>query len=597
MNPIAAEAVRTMYAQIPNTLFAAIVITLYMVGVSLPFTPWPTVAGWAVLPMTLSLLRIWGLRRFRQAAPDDANMRPWAIFYAVQQGLVGLVWGLCMILFVHAGEPLTVALTLCCLYSIAAGSVTSLAYYPPANLALVGILYSIILIRMMVTGQWVYELVGITSALFGVTMIGYCRNQARAVMEALRVRFENVELLRALAAEKADAEDARHRAETASLAKSQFLAAASHDLRQPLYALGLFSASLEQLRLDDEGRAIVARIGDSIGAMESLFAGLLDVSRLEAGVVTPRLTAVSVDALFDQLSQVFRPIARERGLDLRFRSDDEWIRSDPVLIEQVLSNLLANALRATSTGGVLVAARRRGEAVRLEVFDTGTGIAPDDLRRIFDEFVQLGNPERDRRKGLGLGLSIARRAAELLGTTIAVRSRAGRGSCFALTQPAGARPGRLPAAPVEQARALPRDRTLPVLVVEDDADVRAALEQLLTRWGVRHHAVASPGAALARCAEQRYGLVISDQRLGADMDGLTLLAELIGRDPAPAAMLITGEFDPLLADRARAIGIPLLTKPVRAELLRSLLGVPPMPPRAVAADQSSRQAAPALVPN
>ena len=593
MNPLRAEAVRTMYAQIPNTLFASVIITLYMVGVSLPFTPWPIVIGWAMLPMAFTLLRVWGLRRFRQAKPDDAAMGRWAAFYAVQQGLVGVVWGLCMILFVHQGEPLTVALTLCCLYSIAAGSVTSLAYYPPANLALIGVLYSTILVRMVVTGAFVYQLVGVTSALFGVTMIGYCRVQTRAVMEALRIRFENVELVRALAVEKAEADEARRRAETASLAKSQFLAAASHDLRQPLYALGLFSASLEQLRLDEEGRTIVARIGESIGAMESLFAGLLDVSRLEAGVVTPRLTAVSVDLLFDQLSQVFRPIARERGLDLRFRSDGEWIRSDAVLVEQVMSNLLANALRATHAGGVLVAARRRGDGVRLEVYDTGTGIAAADLQRIFDEFVQLGNPERDRRKGLGLGLSIARRAAALLGATIAVRSRAGRGSCFALVQPAGAQPGRLPATPVEPERALPRDRALPVLVVEDDADVRAALEQLLGRWGVRHDAVANAEAALARCAGQRYGLVISDQRLGDGMDGLTLLTQLIGGDAPPAAMLITGEFDPLLANRAQVVGVPVLTKPVRAERLRLLLGAMPASVHSDAA--SSRPAAAALL--
>ena len=577
MKPIEAEAIRTMYAQMANTSFASIIITLYMVGVSVPFTPWPIVLGWAVLPLAFTGFRFWSVSRFRRAQPSDARMRRWAIFYAAQQGMIGLIWGLCMILFVHTAQPLTVALTLCCLYSIAAGSVTSLAYYPPANYTLIAVLYSIVLARMAMTGEWVYHLVGVTSALFGVTMVGYCRVQTRAVMEALRIRFENVELVQALAVEKTESDEARRRAETANLAKSQFLAAASHDLRQPLYALGLFSASLEQLRLDDEGRAIVGRIGDSIGAMETLFTGLLDVSRLEAGVVTPRLTAVSVDTLFDQLSQVFRPIARDRGLDLRFRSDDEWIRSDAVLVEQVLSNLLANALRATSAGGVLVAARRQGTAVRLEVYDTGTGIAAADVQRIFDEFVQLGNPERDRRKGLGLGLSIARRAAALLGTTITVRSRAGRGSCFALAQPAGAKPGRIAAAPVEAARALPRDRSLPVLVVEDDADVRAALGQLLTRWGVAHDAVPSVEAARAHYARQRYGLVLSDQRLGGAIDGLTLLTELLGRDDPPATMLITGEFDPLLADRARAVGVPLLTKPVRPALLRAMLGVESTP--------------------
>ena len=163
---------------------------------------------------------------------------------------------------------------------------------------------------------------------------------------------------------------------------------------------------------------MVDNIQDSIAAMESLFVGLLDVSRLDAGVVKPRLAAVSVDALFDRLSQYFHPIAVERGLDLRFRSDGEWVTSDVTLIEQVLSNLVSNALRCTPKGGVLIAARTRGRHVRLEVWDTGIGIGEADLQRIFEEFVQLDNPERDRRKGLGLGLSIAQRSAALIGGTV-----------------------------------------------------------------------------------------------------------------------------------------------------------------------------------
>ncbi len=268
---------------------------------------------------------------------------------------------------------------------------------PPSLFALIGPIFLAILIRLLATGEFVYIMLGVASALFAMIMVVVCRTQARMLDEGFRIRFENVALVEALTVEKAAAERARHEAESASLAKSQFLAAASHDLRQPLYALSLFCASLGALKLDSDGREVVQKIQASIAAMESLFVGLLDISRLDAGVVTPRLAPVSIDALFDRLSQYFLPIAIERGLDLRFRSDGEWVQSDVTLLEQVMSNLASNALRYTKSGGVLIAARKRGGAVRLEVWDTGVGVGADDRARIFQEFVQLDNAERDRR--------------------------------------------------------------------------------------------------------------------------------------------------------------------------------------------------------
>ena len=584
MDALSAEAIRTMYAQARTTLFAGAVITIYMVGVSLPFTPWPIVFGWAVAPIALLVIREISVRHFRRANPTDAVMKRWAIGFAIQQAAVGVVWGATMFLFVHAGQPISVALTLCCLYSIAAGSVSSLAYYPPANIAMVVIMYSMILLRMISYATTGYELVGVASALFGVTMIGYCRVQARTVQEGLRIRFENRELVAALAVEKADAEEARYKAELASLAKSQFLAAASHDLRQPLYALSLFSASLDELKLDAEGRGVVGNIQDSIGVMESLFDGLLDISKLEAGVVKPRIASVSIDTIFDRISQVFRPIAIERGLELRFRSDDEWVRSDAILLEQVLSNFVSNALRNTRTGGVLLAARRRDASLSIEVWDTGRGIDPADRDRIFDEFVQLDNPERDRSKGLGLGLSIARRAAALIDAPIALVSRPGLGSCFAVRQPIGAAPVELPA--VESGagqgalEAIPRDRSLPILIIDDDRDVRAALGNLLSRWAVAFEAFGDAESALAAIdAGQRYGLVLADYRLGGPMSGLDLLVAIEHHhpSPAPARVLITGDFDAALMSTAHAHAVPVLHKPVRGRDLHALLGLKAVP--------------------
>ena len=582
MTPIEAAAVRTLFLQMRSHAAAGAGITVYMIGTAWLFTPHLVIAIWAAAAIVAQLLRQALRSAFYRRQPEDAALGRWARIYAANAALIGTVWGASFFLFAHPGEPITVALTLCCLYSIASGSTPSHAYYPPSHYALVFPVFAAVLIRLLATGQFAYILLGVASALYALTMVAFCRAQARTLDEGFRIRFENQALVEALTEQKAQAEEARRKAELASLAKSQFLAAASHDLRQPLYALSLFSASLGTLKLDEEGRRVVANIQDSVSVMESLFTGLLDISKLEAGVVRPRLASVSIDALFDRLSQYFHPVALERGLDLRFRSDGEWVTSDEALLEQVLSNLVSNALRCTSTGGVLVAARRRPTQVQLEVWDTGIGIDEGDRARVFEEFVQLGNPERDRRKGLGLGLAIADRSATLIGSKVTLASRLRRGSRFALAQPAAPAPAPVRALasdnglPSGDVVRLPRDLTLPLLIVEDDRDVRHALGELLNHWGARHDAVADAEQALLRIdAGARYGLVLSDYRLTGSMNGLDLLAAIEARHPAPApsSALITGESDPALIATAHLRGVPLLMKPLKPRDLRTLLDV------------------------
>lgn len=470
--------------------------------------------------------------------------------------------------------------TLCCLYGVSSGSVASQAPNPRSLYAMIGPIFGAVVIRLFATGEFAYILLALASAGFAMMMARFCRAQSRTIDEGIRIRFENLALVEELTRQKVEAEKARHAAESASLTKSQFLAAASHDLRQPLYALSLFSTSLGALKLDADGHTVVHNIQDSIAAMETLFVGLLDVSRLDAGVVQPRLAAVSVDALFDRLSQYFLPIAIERGLDLRFRSDREWVTSDSTLLEQVLSNLVSNALRCTNKGAVLIAARTRIDHVRFEVWDTGIGIGEADRQRIFDEFVQLENPERDRRKGLGLGLSIAQRSAALIGGEIKLSSRPGRGSRFTVTQPRTAPPAAASMIDRETAwsgpkRTLPND--LPILIADDDRDVRTALGDLLTRWGVHFDLAVDANQALALLEQDmRYGLLLADYRLPGTINGLDLIAAVMQRHPAPlpACALITGDFDPNLIAAAHAQGVALFHKPLRPDKLRELLGLP-----------------------
>ncbi len=581
MTPVRAEAIRTLYLQMRNSALSAMVVSVYMIGTAAFYTRWPPIAAWACIQVATQIARELLIAAWRRRRRDDAELAAWARAYTIYMGFIGCLWGSTIFLFAHPAQPISVALTLCCLYSIAAGSVPANAYNPPGLAALVGFMFVPIVVRLLATGAPGYILLGVATGLYGVAMLGMCRVQARTLDEGFRIRFENTALLAELTVQKAEAEAARRHAEQASLAKSQFLAAASHDLRQPLYALSLFSASLDELRLDAEGRSVVGNIQGSIGAMEQLFNGLLDLSKLDAGVVRAALGPVSIDALFDRLSQYFHPIAVERGLDLRLRSDGEWVTSDAVLLEQVLGNLVGNALRYTTQGGVLVAARPRVSGAgpgdtRLEVWDTGIGIAPADLARIFDEFVQLDNAERDRRRGLGLGLSIARRSAALIGATIDVASRPGRGSRFGFAQPAAAAAGLAATADAARQTPLRKPNDLPVLFIDDDNSVRLAIADVLTKWDVRFDVAADADEALALVdGGARYALVISDFRLPGRMSGLDLITALLARheQAPPGCALVTADFAPAMIDAASALGVPVFAKPLRPAQLRGLLGL------------------------
>jgi two-component system, sensor histidine kinase len=580
MDPIRAASVRMLYHTMRISGISGLIVTLTMVGTAWAFTPGWIIAVWVTVQTITQLLRELLVRTWRRRVPAEAEYERWARLHVIYMALTGVVWGATIFLFAHPEEPTTVALTLCCLYGISSGSVASQAPNPPSLYAMIAPIFAAVVIRLFATGVFAYVLLALASAGFAMMMARFCRAQSLTIADGIRIRFENLALLEALTIEKAAADKARHEAESASLAKSQFIAAASHDLRQPLYALSLFSASLSSLKLDADGHTVVSNIQESIAAMESLFVGLLDISRLDAGVVQPRFEPVSVDSLFDRLSQYFRPVAIERGLDLRFRSDGEWVTSDVTLLEQVLSNLVSNALRCTKKGAVLIAARRRGGNIQFEVWDTGIGIGEADRQRIFEEFVQLDNPERDRRKGLGLGLSIAQRSAVLLGGPITLTSRLGRGSRFIVTQPSTTPPAPLSASLGSGAAALAQPGDLPLLIVDDDRDVRNALGVLLKRWAVRFETAVDAQDALSRLQSgARYRLVLADYRLPGGRNGLDLISAILKRHPMPlpGCALITGDFDPGLIAAAHAQGVPLFHKPLKPDRLRDLLGLAELP--------------------
>ena len=369
-------------------------------------------------------------------------------------------------------------------------------------------------------------------------------------------------------------EQTRHamkEAEIANTTKSRFLAAASHDLRQPLHALGLFTAALSGHTHDTEGTELVHRIRTSVESLEALLSSLLDISKLDAGAITIETRDLRLDDLFDRLANDFVPEALERELRLTIVPTKLVVHSDPALLERIVRNLVANALRYTARGGVVIGARRRGPRVAIEVWDSGTGIDATERERIFEEFYQIGNPERDRAQGLGLGLAIVRRLADLLGHEVDVDSRVGRGSVFRVLV-AAANPNALPAVALGAAVMPGSFDGCCVIVVDDEPTVRESTRNLLASWGCTVVAAADPEGALAALQDRIPSAMLVDYRLRGGQDGLGAIALLraeLGQD-IPAA-LVSGESSAEELARIKGSGLPLLHKPVPPAKLRSAL--------------------------
>ncbi len=555
------DNVRALYAQAPQGIAIGFVIGAVFVYVFLhrvgPAIAW----GWYGVLCAAQFFGWWRWHAFdRLQAGTDWNPRTWRRSYSVRAWVAGLLLGSMAWLFYAPEFGDARWFTVLMITGIAGGSVTSYAYHLPTLYGFLLLLCFPLWVRLaQMPGPATWVAAGMF--FFYLLMVAWFgRNQGQLLQRSIRQRLENQLLVKELQAKSASLQEA-------NAAKSRFFAAASHDLRQPLQALGYYSTLLQPHAQD---APLVERIQQCVDALDGLLEGVLSISRLDAGKVQAQPAAVDLSQLLSRLQTQYQGMALAKGLTLQLVMSSRaspWVNTDPLLLERVVGNLLHNALRYTLHGGVLLAVRPHSDGVQLRVIDTGLGIAAADQVGIFDEFTQLNNPQRDATQGVGLGLATVKRLCALLGHPLAVRSGVGQGSAFSLLLPACA----APTAPVALApQQVDSQMKGCVLVVEDNPLVRDALQGSLQRWGLSCDVFADGVSALAQARQTRYDAAISDWRLPGDLNGTEVLAQLRALQPTLAvAILLTGELD---ADSAHLQeGIHLLQKPLRPLRLRALL--------------------------
>jgi signal transduction histidine kinase len=566
------ERVRMIYRQMPTSISGTMVGIAVIAAVFWPVIDHLLLAFWA---LAMALNQGWRLKLYLDFRRTDipleqmpAHARRWMI----GSGISGVIWSAANVLFFIPDSPLHQAILITSVFAIISVAVPLVASHTPSfRVFVIPVLGSMIL-RNLWEGDAIHFLMAfiVSAMMLGALAVG--SRYHKVLTESLRQRFENEALAERLGRQNIELDQARVVAEQASRTKTRFFAAASHDLRQPLHAIGLFVDLLTSRARDPDEQRLVGNIQTSVAALEFLFDALLDISKIDAGAIRANVVHFEPRPLIERLRSDFEAEAGAKGLRLHLHDSagDGQVHSDPLLVERILRNLVSNAIRYTERGGVLVALRRRGDRLHVEVWDTGIGIAADHQEAIFEEFFQLGNPERSQDKGLGLGLSIVRRLCQLLDLPISIRSRPGRGSRFRVSLPLGDATRPVPAAEPSERSGDFAGRL--ILMVNDDASVREGMTTLLQNWGARVAAGAAAAEAQAAAGSDRPDLIICDYRLtdgklGADI--VDALRERFGH--AIPAVVLTGTSNAERLADAHARNYHLLLKPVPPGKLRALI--------------------------
>lgn len=519
---------------------------------------WALVA-WAVAVIGMQALR-WSLLR---SLPSSPHPHPQRMRLAVWlSGLNGVAQG-SAVLFFYGMTDLQRAVVSILLAGITAGAVGTTNGHPHIFKAFaLPVMLGLSLAWALTPHHGASLLIdGAMSFLclaFLAVQNGLARDNYRALVESVEMRNEQIRLNEQL-------RTALEQAEEANAAKTRFLASASHDLRQPLHTLTLFCAALMTHPLDESARRILTHMDAALGALRSQLTALLDMSKLDAGIVSVNARPCDIAPMLRRLGDAKREEAHAKGLQLRCLVDGAMVvHTDPLHLERIVGNLLDNAIKYCDAGQVWLTAQLVGDQLQLTVKDTGRGIAEKDLSKVFEEFYQVDNPERDRTRGLGLGLSIVQRLGRLLGLPVTLESELGVGTVVSLSLPLAQAAEAEPAEEPVESAAIPLCH---MLVLDDEAGVRVAMKTLLESLGCRVTLAASTDEAMRLASADPPDVVLADFRLRGEESGIKAIRKLRQQQPDLPAMLISGDTaqDRLL--EAQQAGLRMLHKPVSVDVL------------------------------
>ena len=565
---VLAEQVLLLRRNFPVTLWASLITsvgTVWVMSLGMPMAPMLWWLASHVAVVTLVYLTLRPLPRPGHGPRSDARR-----LLACMTGM-GLTWGSLGGVALWQGQGSdAVVYAIGILSTVSAGALGLGAPLLRGYMIYLTCTISSVLVALAVVGGPIALPGCVMVAVYYLLTALHARNLARAARDSIELRFDNERLVTQLRAQTERAVQALATAEQANQDKSRFLAAASHDLRQPLHAMGLFLESLQRSPLNDHQLTVLGHAHAASSAAAEMLTTLLDYSRLEAGVVKVRPTPFAVQPLLTALEQEFGVQADTAGLVYRTRETSAAAHADRSLVGLVMHNFISNALRYTTRGGVLIACRTRGRRLALEVWDTGPGIPQHQWDDIFREFHQLGNPERDRRKGLGLGLAIVQRLAREMKTSVEVLSHPGRGSVFRLWldrwHGALDDDGAIPNAPAHGLAGLK------VLAIDDDETVRIGMQSLLQSWGCQCITAESSKDALECLEDITPDLIITDFRLRHQETGKQVLQALRAYLGTPVpAIIMTGDTSPQRLRDAQSTQALLLHKPVSTGQLRAAI--------------------------
>ncbi|TKT76148.1 hybrid sensor histidine kinase/response regulator [Aquamicrobium sp. LC103] len=564
--------VELLYRNSYGVVASNVGVSLAAVFVLRDAAPAGWLGAWVAALYLLILARVLVARRFFHRRRESGPLTGWAWLAAGFSWVSGLLWGILGWIGFLPEEPFLLSFTIVALTGLICGTVPSLSAFPPALVGSILATIAPVALRMIeMPGEISYAYLFLLACLVTINFY-YCRVTYRMLRETVRLRLENVELI-------SDLEEERDRAQAADRAKTRFLAAASHDLRQPIHALSLLVSALAMLaRRGDvpssEASDLAGKAKSIVGNLSGLLNALLDISKLDAGVVTVARQSVDLRELLRNLRSEFAASAMKKGLEWRVVECDLRVDTDPMMLKRILDNLLTNAFRYTQSGRVLLGCRRRGASVEIQIWDTGPGIPHDKHAAIFEEFVQLQNPSRDRAQGLGLGLAIVRRTAELLRHKLKLNSVPGHGSMFSITVPVL----RKAPAPAPVVLGPGSAEPLGIMVIEDEQDILDAVVRLLTLDGHRVYAGGSVAETMRvrstaeRTGEASIDLIIADYRLRHGATGLEAIEALRAHlGYAVPAIVVTGDTSPSRLKEVSAGKCLLLHKPVSGEQLQDAI--------------------------